>query len=255
MPFPAVAGPTDVLTARLLSKNPSRQLGANPWRWRTRAAPAARCWVRRRCYARAGGTAIPRCCRDAPAEQINAPVMMARAPSTIRLRDFTPVGCVSRGPERACRQCGIEGEVPGRPVAHGTGAAAGQINFRQRGQRQHFTPPLWRTVQRRRPASSLARGPYRGNARPSRGHHRRPGADDVFQSGHRAAPYPRRHGLRPLAVTSRARDRVAFAGRRHCRRNRASRWRSIAGPAWFTRAGTPKEIVGKLAWRPRAGAR
>ena len=121
--------------------------------------------ARRRCCARRPA-ATP--LLGTPADQINAPLMLSRPPYDAA-RDFSPVGCVSRGPNVLV----VNPLLPAHNVAEllRGARAAGADQLRQRGQQQYL-PPVGRAVRAdgrdRADAHSLSR-----QRAGHRGHHRR----------------------------------------------------------------------------------
>ncbi|GAB7543985.1 Bug family tripartite tricarboxylate transporter substrate binding protein [Cupriavidus sp. 8B] len=233
VPFPA-GGTTDTI-ARLLSKNLSRQLGQSVV-VENKSGASGTLGAAQVLRAPADGYSL---LLGTPAEQINAPWMMARPPYD-PARDFTPVGCVSRGPNVLVVNSASKAKTLA-DLLRMARAQPGQINFGSagNGNTSHLSGELFAQAT----GVVLTHIPYRGNA---------PAIADtiggqvqmMFSNPATVLPHIRSGTLRPLAVTSRA--RIASLPDVPTLKESGIPVEIYSWTCMFTRAETPKEIVGKL---------
>lgn len=233
VPFPA-GGTTDTI-ARRLSESLSRQLGATIV-VDNKSGASGTLGAAQVLRAPADGYTL---LLGTPAEQISAPLMMARPPYDAA-REFSPVGCVSRGANVLV----VNPKVPARNVDDLLRLARTrptEINFGSagNGNTSHLSAELFAQAA----GIKLTHIPYRGNA---------PAIADtiggqvqmLFSSPASVLPHIRSGTLRPLAVTSRT--RIAALPDVPTLREAGVPMEIYAWLCLFTRAGTSQDTVGKL---------
>jgi len=233
VPFPA-GGTTDTI-ARLLSKNLSRQLGQSVV-VENKSGASGTLGAAQVLRAPADGYSL---LLGTPAEQINAPLMMSRPPYD-PARDLAPVGCVSRGPNVLVVNPGLKAKTLA-DLLRMARARPGQINFGSagNGNTSHLSGELFAQAA----GVVLTHIPYRGNA---------PAIADtiggqvqmMFSNPATVLPHIRGGTLQALAVTSRA--RIAALPDVPTLKESGIPVEIYSWTCLFTRAGTPKAIVGKL---------
>ncbi|MDF3835839.1 tripartite tricarboxylate transporter substrate binding protein [Cupriavidus basilensis] len=233
VPFPA-GGTTDTV-ARLLSRSLSRQLNQTMV-VDNKSGASGTLGAAQVLRAPADGYTL---LLGTPAEQINAPMMMSRAPYDAA-RDFAPAGCVSRGPNVLVVNPGLQARTVAE-LLRAARARPGQINFGSagNGNTSHLSGELFAQTA----GIDLTHIPYRGNA---------PAIADtiggqvqmMFSNPATVLPHIRSGTLRPLAVTSHA--RIAALPDVPTLRESGVPVEIYSWTCLFVPSGTPKDIVGKL---------
>ncbi|AOY96063.1 hypothetical protein BKK79_30940 [Cupriavidus sp. USMAA2-4] len=233
VPFPA-GGTTDTI-ARLLSNNLSRQLGQSVI-VENKSGAGGTLGAAQVLRAPADGYTL---LLGTPADQINAPLMLSRPPYDAA-RDFSPVGCVSRGPNVLV----VNPLLPAHNVAELlrlARARPAQINFASagNGNTSHLSGELFAQTA----GIALTHIPYRGNA---------PAIADtiggqvqmMFSNPATVLPHIRSGALRALAVTSRT--RVAALPDVPTLAESGVPVEIYSWTCLFTRAGTAPDLAARL---------
>jgi len=233
VPFPP-GGTTDTI-ARLLSKSLSSQLGQSVV-VENKSGASGTLGAAQVLRAPADGYTL---LLGTPAEQINAPLMLSRPPYD-PARDFTPLGCVSRGPNVLVVNPALQARSVADLLRLARARPAG-INFGSagNGNTSHLSGELFAQTA----GVKLTHIPYRGNA---------PAIADtiggqvqmMFSNPATVLPHIRSGALRALAVTSRT--RIAALPDVPTLREAGVPVEIYSWTCLFTRAGVAPDIATRL---------